>query len=75
MKYKLESFTVNWQKGVDTNNVKNYINNYTFVSSIYTFFLVGNIIVFTPSQGTNREKYFEKLTRKENCQFWRSGGK
>ena len=28
-----------------------------FVSPIYTFFLAGNKIVYTPRQGTNREKY------------------
>ena len=34
----------------------NYIS--TFVSPIYTFFLAGNINVYMPIQGTNREKYF-----------------
>ena len=31
---------------------------FTFVSPIYTFSLVGNRIVYTPSQGTNKEKYW-----------------
>ena len=33
-------------------------NNSTFVSPIYTFSSARNIIVYTPIQGTNREKYF-----------------
>ena len=43
------------------NNTKDYnLNNIytTFVSRTYTFFLVGNIIVYTQSQGTNKKKYF-----------------
>ena len=50
------------------NNEKNSFNNTrscnfhntssTFVSPIYTFSLAGNIIVYTPIRGTNREKYF-----------------
>ena len=36
------------------------------------FFLAGNIIVYTPSQGTNREKYNEKMTKSEwECRIWR----
>ena len=34
------------------------LTNNTFVSHIYTFSSVANIIVYTPSQGTKREKYF-----------------
>ena len=33
----------------------------TFASPIYTFSLAGNIIVYTPSQGTNLEKYFNQI--------------
>ena len=33
-----------------------YINISTFVSPIYTYSLAGNITVYTPVQGTNREK-------------------
>ena len=36
---------------------KLYNNHSTFSSPIYTFCLAGNIIVYTPTQGTNREKY------------------
>ena len=38
-----------------------YDNNSTFVSPIYTFSLAGNIIVYTPNQGTNEEKYFNHI--------------
>ena len=38
-----------------------YNPNSTFVSPIYTFSLAGNIIAYTPNQGTNREKYFNNL--------------
>ena len=30
----------------------------TFNSPIYTYSLAGNKIIYTPSQGTNSEKYF-----------------
>ena len=30
----------------------------TFISPKYTFYLAGHIIVYTPSQGKNRENYF-----------------
>ena len=36
---KLQSFALNWQKGVGTNNTEDYIKNFTFVSLIYTFFV------------------------------------
>ena len=36
-------------------------DNSTFVSPIYTISLAGNIIVYTPIQGTNREKYFYRI--------------
>ena len=38
-----------------------YNINSTIVSPIYTFSLAGNIIVYTPIQGTNREKYFNSI--------------
>ena len=38
-----------------------YFKNSTFVSPIYTFSLAGNIIVYTPIEGTNREKYFNDI--------------
>ena len=45
----------------------------TFISPICTFSLARNIIVYTPSQGTNREKYFTKLLyQSQNAD---SGGK
>ena len=31
---------------------------FTFLHPIYTFFLAGNVIVYTPSQDKNKEKYF-----------------
>ena len=41
------------------------IKNSTFVSPIYTFSQAGNIIVYTPSQDTNREKYFNHINYKD----------
>ena len=35
-----------------------YNNNSTVVPPIQNFSLAGNIIVYKPNQGTNREKYF-----------------
>ena len=45
----------------------------TFISPIYTFSLAENIIVYMPSQGTKREKYFCKL--QHQSQNADSGGK
>ena len=47
-------------------------NNSTFVSPIYTFSLAGNIIVYTPLQGTNGAKYFNHIIYIKNAD---SGGK
>ena len=34
--------------------------------------LAGNIIVYTPDQGTNREKYFNHIIcQREKCRLWR----
>ena len=44
---------------------KLYINNSSLVSPIYTFSLARKIIVYTPHQGTNREKYFNHNNYKE----------
>ena len=38
-----------------------YINDSTSISLIYTFSLAENIIVYSQSQGTNREKYFNQI--------------
>ena len=44
----------------------------TSISPIYTVSLTGNIIVYAPSQGTNREKYSRnKQHRRLKCQLWR----
>ena len=44
----------------------------TSISGIYTFSLAGNIIVCTPSQGSNREKYSRnKQHQRLKCQLWR----
>ena len=47
-------------------------------SSLYFFFsylflsLAGNIIVYMPNQGTNREKYFNHITyQRKRCRLWR----
>ena len=40
---------------------KLYIDSSTFVFLIYPFSLAGNINVYTPIQGTNREKYFNHI--------------
>ena len=45
-------------KGTIPEGYKYIYNNSTFVSPIYVFSLPGNIIVYMPNQGTNREKYF-----------------
>ena len=46
-----------------------YKNNSIFVSLILTFYLAGNVIVYTPIQGTNRESYYLKTKNAD------SGGK
>ena len=38
-----------------------YNNNSTFIYPIYTFRWRENIIVYTPNQDTNREKYFNHI--------------
>ena len=43
---------------------KLHSSNITFISPIYTFSLAENIIVYTPIQGTNREKYFNHIIYK-----------
>ena len=51
------------------NNTKGcnlYNNESTFVSPIYTFSLAGNIIIKTPIQGANREKYFIHIFYRRN---------
>ena len=50
-----------------------YINNCTFVSPIYTFSLAGNISVYTPFQGTIREKYFNHIIYKAKKRRLRRG--
>ena len=43
----------------------------TFISPVFFFSLAGNIIVYRPSQGTNREKYFYHINYKDKrCRFW-----
>ena len=49
---------------------KNFI---TFISRICTSSFAGNIIVYTPSQGTNWEKYFDYIIYKSKNT--NSGGK
>ena len=39
-------------------------NNINFVSLIYNSFLAANIIVYTPIQGTNKEKYLNHIIYK-----------
>ena len=49
-------------------NTKSYIsynNNSTFVSPIYTFSSAAIIIAYTPIQGTNRDKYFNRIIYKK----------
>ena len=49
------------------------VNISTFVSPIYSFFLTGNIIVYTPSQGTKYGKVlWSYYLQKKNAD---SGGK
>ena len=58
---RVQYLTVNWftREGII------FLNNSTFVYPIYTFSLKGNINVCTPSQYTNREKYFNNINHKE----------
>ena len=42
-----------------------FLNISTFLSPIYTFSLAGYIIVYMPSQGTNREKNFKCVNYRE----------
>ena len=45
----------------------------SFVTPVYTLSLTGSNFVYTPNQGTNREKYFNHITFKEKNAD--SGGK
>ena len=56
-------------KGTISKGYNLYNNNCTFGSPIYTFPWRENIIVYTPDQGTNREKYFDRniYQRKKNA--------
>ena len=58
--------TVNVFRKINTvpKATKLYNNNGTFVYPIYTFSLAGNIIVYTPIQGTNRERYLNQIIYK-----------
>ena len=50
---------------------KNIHDNSTFISLIYTF-SQQNIVVYMPSQGTNREWYFNHTNYKDKrCRLWR----
>ena len=46
-----------------------YNGNGTFVSPIYTFYLTGNINVYTPIQGKNRDITLIILSIKEKCRL------
>ena len=50
---------------------KLYNNNITFVSPIHTFSSAGNIIAYTPIQGSNKEKYFNHIIYKGKMQTLR----
>ena len=50
---------VQYQKATNLYNI-----NISFVSAIYTFSLAGNIIVYTPNQSRNREKYINHIIYK-----------
>ena len=64
------SYNININNNNNNNNNKNN-NNSVLVSPIYTFSLAANIIAYTPSQGTNRVKYFNHNNHKdENCRLW-----
>ena len=42
------------------------------MSPTWAFSLAGNRIVYTPSQGTNREKNFNQINYKDKrCRLWR----
>ena len=46
-------------------------DNSAFLSPIYTFSLARNIIAYTPTQGTKREKYLNRMKYKgKKCQLW-----
>ena len=61
-------------ENINTKSYNFYNNNCTFISPIYTFPWRENIFVYTPDQGTNREKYFNHniYQRERNAD---SGGK
>ena len=42
-----------------------------FRFSYLSFSLAGNLIVYTPGQCTNRDKYPQKVTSKWGCRLWR----
>ena len=57
--------TVNVFRKINTvpkaTKINNINNNKTSISPSYTFSLAGKIIVYTPIQGTKREKYFNLI--------------
>ena len=52
-------------QSTDTQRWENFPKNTVIVSPIYTSSLVGNIIVYTPSQGKNKEKCFNRVYYKK----------
>ena len=45
-------------------SAKFHNDNSTLISRIYIFYLAGNIVLYTPSQGTKREKYINHINYK-----------
>ena len=60
VKMKSDKYYFNSTKVVIIHNKKS-----TFISPIYSFPLVGNMIAYTLNQGTNRENYFNHTIYKE----------
>ena len=56
------NISIKWAQYQKATNLSNNIS--TFVSPIYTFSLAANAIAYTPTQGTNREKYFNYINYK-----------
>ena len=55
------NWVIKWEKRFN-NTI--YFHTSPSVSPIYTFSFAGNIIVYTPSHDTHREKYFNQINYK-----------
>ena len=63
-KFQRKQTNSDFRNKCNTKGYKIYNNHSTFVSPIYTFSSEGNINVYTPIQGMNREKYLNHIMSK-----------